>query len=173
MKKSIVFVLIILSIAACRQKEEPKPQSLSQDQIRLQNELLMLQETVKKDPGNVNAWVNLGNILMDASRFDGAIEAYQKALALAPKNVDVRVDMGICYRNSGKPDIAVKEFRKAIEINPSHINAHKNLAVVLAYDFKENTQAIKEFEKSLQLAPNAPDAERIRQEIQKLKALPK
>jgi len=93
----------------------------------------------------------------------------QEAVRADPKNVDVRVDMGTCYRNSGKPDLAVKEFRKALEINPNHAFGHLNLAIVLAGDFKDKAQAIKEFEKYLQVAPNAQNAEQIRQEIQKLK----
>ena len=123
-----------------------------------------------KDPHNGKAWIRLGNLLMDTNRFGEAIDSYQKALDIDPGNVDVRVDMGVCYRNTGKPEIAVKEFRKAIEINPSHVNAHKNLAIVLAYDLHDSAGAAKEFEKSLQLEPNAPDAARIKNEIQKLRA---
>lgn len=112
----------------------------------------------------------MGNILMDTSRCNEAIDAYQKALDIDPRNVDVRVDMGTCYRNSGRPDIAVKEFRKALEIHPNHALGHLNLGVVLAYDFKDREQAVKEFEKYLQLQPNAPNEAQVRQEIQNLKA---
>lgn len=171
MKKIIVFVLFGLIVAACQQqKEEPKssPQ-LPSGPILAQDTLKLAQEAVRADPKNVNAWIQLGNMLMDTSRFNEAVDAYQKALEIDPKNVDVRVDMGTCYRNSGKPDIAVKEFRKALEINPNHPYGHLNLAVVLAGDFKDKAQAIKEFEKYLQVAPNAPNAEQVRQEIQKLK----
>ena len=171
MKKIIVAGLLFIIIAACQQKEEPKSQSpLPSGSLQTQEELKLLQEAVRSNPGNVNAWIKLGNTLMDSSRYNEAIDAYQKALDMNPKNVDVRVDMGVCYRNAGKPDIAVKEFRKAIEVNQNHVMAHKNLAIVLAYDFRDNTQAIKEFERALELAPNAPDAGRIREEIQKLKA---
>jgi len=171
MKRFIVFVLMLLVTVACQQKEEPRPQyQFPTGQIQGQDDLKLLQEAVKTDPGNVNAWIKMGNILMDTSRFGEAIDAYQKALDLDPKNVDVRVDMGTCYRNIGKPDIAVKEFRKAIGINPNHLYAHKNLGVVLVDDFKDVAQGAKELEKYVQLAPNAPDAEQVRQQIQKLKA---
>lgn len=171
MKKILILTVITLLFAACQQKEEPKPQyQFPVGPIQAQDDVKMLQEVVKTDPKNVNAWIKLGNIFMDTSRFNEAIEAYQKALELDPKNVDVRVDMGTCYRNSGRSDMAVKEYRKALEIDPRHINGHKNLGVVLAFDLKDNAQAVREFEKALELAPNAPDAERIKQEIQRLKA---
>ncbi len=171
MKKIIVAGLLFITIAACQQKQEPKSQSpLPSGSVQTQEELKLLQEAVRSDPANVTAWIKLGNTLMDSSRYNEAIDAYQRALDIDPKNVDVRVDMGVCYRNAGKPDVAAKEFRKAIEINPDHVMAHKNLGIVLAYDFRNNAQTIKEFEKSLQLAPNAPDTGRIREEIQGLKA---
>ena len=172
MKKLLTYLMIALTISACQQKEEPKPQTqLPLAPLQMQEDIKMIQEVAKNDPGNVNAWIKLGNTLMDAARFNEAVDAYQKALEIGPRNVDVRVDMGTCYRNSGKPDMAVKEFKKALEVNPNHVNGHKNLAVVLAYDLRDKAQAIKEFEKTLQLAPNDPDAEQLKQEIQKLKSV--
>lgn len=172
MKKILVAVMVILSVAACKQKEEPKGQfstgpAVSQDDTKL------LEDFVKKEPGNVEAWIKYGNALMDTKRFNEAVGAYEKALAIDPKNVDVRVDMGTCYRNIGKPDEAVKEYRKAIEIDPGHIMVHRNLGVVLADDLHNSAQAVKEFEKYLELAPNDPDAAQIRNLIQQLKTAKK
>lgn len=174
MKKIIVAVMVILMAAACKQKEEPKGQyqfpsgpALSQDDTRL------LEDLVKKDPGNVDAWIRLGNTLMDTKRFNEAIDAYQKVLAINPKNIDVRVDMGTCYRNIGKPDLAAKEYRKAIEMDPGHVNAHMNLGIVLAYDLQDKAQAVKEFEKVLELDPNGPASAQIRPIVQQLKSAKK
>lgn len=171
MKRVMILVVLALMTVACQQKEQPKSQPQApMGQMQPQHDPKILQDIVQKDPGNLKAWIELGNIQMDAGRFTEAIDAYQKALALDPNNVDVRVDMGTCYRNTGKPDIALKEFRKAVEINPNHAMSHRNMGVVLAADVKDIPQAIKEFEKYLQLAPSAPDADSIRQEIQRLKA---
>ena len=182
MKKLFVLILLsIFSLFGCQQKDDSKPQfqppvgqpgqGLSgSGPIQGFDKVKMLQDVVAKDPKNMNAWIELGNILMDSKRFAEAVEPYQKALAIDPKNVDVRVDMGTCMRESGKPDMAVKEYSKALEYNPNHINANKNMAVVLLYDLKDTKQAVKYFEKALSLAPNAPDAGAIRAEIEKLKA---
>jgi len=172
MKKLFIACLAaFLFLANCQKKEEPKVQTpLASGPIQAQNEIGLLQEAVRQDPKNVNAWMNLGNILMDTSRFQEAIDAYQKALELDPRNADVMVDMGTCYKNIGKPDRAAEEFRKAIKINPSHLYAHRNLGVVLANDIGDKKQAIKEFEEYLRLSPNTPDTQRIRQEVVRLKA---
>ncbi len=169
MKKIIVAVMVILLAAACKQKEEPKVQFPSGPVVS-QDETKLLEEFVKKEPGNVDAWIKYGNALMDTKRYNDAIGAYQKALAMNSKNVDVRVDMGTCYRYSGRPDEAVSEYKKALEIDPRHLQAHKNLGIVLAYDLHDKVQAIKEFEKYLEFAPHAEDAGQVRQTIQELKA---
>jgi len=57
-----------------------------------------------------------------------------------------------------------------MKIDPRHAMAHLNAGVVLAFDLGRKAEAVKEFEKYLELAPNAPNAADIRQEIQKLKA---
>jgi cytochrome c-type biogenesis protein CcmH/NrfG len=174
MKKILYLVLLSLVITGCQQQKEasqPNPQSPA-GQMRAQETVRLAQEAVRTDPKNVKAWIELGNIQMDMSRFNEAIDAYQKALELDPKNLDVRVDMGTCYKNSGKPDIALKEYKKALEINPAHPNGHLNMAVVLAFDMHDKVQAIKEFERYLELVPNAPNAGQVREEIRKLKTSP-
>jgi cytochrome c-type biogenesis protein CcmH/NrfG len=169
----IACITFLLLFSNCQKKEEPKVQpQFPAGPVQGQNEIPLLQDLVRKDPKNVSAWIKLGNVLMDTYRFNEAIAAYQNALELDPKNVDVRVDMATCYRNIGNPQKAVEEFRKAITINPDHLNAHRNLGVVLAFDLGDKKQAAKEWEEYLRLAPNAPDANQLRQEIAKLKASP-
>ncbi len=171
MKKIIIAVMVVLSAVACKQKEEPKGQyQFPAGALQAQDDTKLLEDLVKKDPGNVEAWIKLGNILMDTRRFNEAIDAYQKALAINPKNIDVIVDMGTCFRNSGKPDLAVKEYRKALEMDPRHLNAHMNLGIVLAYDLHDTAQASKEFEKVLEIDPNGPNSAQARSVLQQLRA---
>ncbi len=158
MKKLLLAgAFLVFAIAGCQQKEEPKPQyqfpTAPVVNVQSGEQEKMLREVIAKDPKNVNAWVSLGNMMMDTSRFSEAVEAYQKALDIDPKNVDVRVDMGTCYRNLRKPDMAVKEYRKALELNPQHLFALKNMGIVLAYDLRDADQAVKAFEMALCNSP--------------------
>ncbi len=173
-KRVLVMALILIAATGCtRQRQEPKGRAgypggaaavVSPEEIRL------LEQAAKQSPKNAAAWIAFGNALMDSNRFGEAADAYQKALALDPKNVDVRVDRGTCLKNSGRPQQAVEEYRKAIRLNPNHVYAHRNMGVVLAFDLNEKKEAAREFEKYLELAPNAPDAGEIRQMVQKLKS---
>jgi cytochrome c-type biogenesis protein CcmH/NrfG len=177
MKKMIAVVLLAFAVVACKQKEEPKsgapwpgpPVQTMPGNTMAQERII--KDVLAKDPKNLNAWIQLGNMMMDASRFSEAVDAYAKALELDPKNVDVRVDMGTCLRNSGKPDLAIKEYKRAIEINPNHAYAHINMGVVLANDKKDYKAAVVELEKGLSLNPNVANAQAIRQEIARLKTL--
>jgi len=172
MKRTVIAALIAISlVAACKNKEEPTgPQQQGQGNLmQSMEEVKFLQDLVRREPGNLDGWIKLGNVLMDNSRFGEAADAYEKALAIDPKNPDVRVDLGTCYRNSKNPLKAVEEYRKAIATNPNHVNAHKNLGVALAYDLNETSQAIAEFEKALALAPTATDAQQLRMTIAQLK----
>lgn len=177
----MISCIVLFAFSGCQQKDDSKPQfqppvgqtgqgAVGSGPIQGFDKVKLLQEAVAKDPKNTNAWIELGNILMDTKRYAEAVESYGKALVLDPKNVDVRVDMGTCLKQSGNPDMAIKEYKTALEINPNHLNANKNMAVVFAYDLKDNRQAVKYFEKALALAPNDPDAGAIRAEIEKLKA---
>lgn len=174
--KNILFacLLVMVVLTGCKKPEESKsnvPFAGGGTMMPSQDETRRLEQIAKQAPKNTEAWIALGNNLMDASRFGEAVDAYQKALALDSKNVDVRVDMGTCYRGMGKPEKAMEEYKKAIKINPNHVNAHRNMGVVLAFDLRRNKDAIKEFEKYLELAPNAPDAPQIRQTVGELKTM--
>lgn len=139
------------------------PQGGMADKIR------MAQEALKVDPKNVNMLIELGNLMMDGSRFAEAADAYEKALAINPANADVRVDMGTCFRNSGNPKRAVEEYNKAITYQPNHANARLNLGVVLAFDLKDTAAAVKVWEEFLKLAPGHQMAPQIQQEIANMK----
>ena len=171
MKKlaSALIILLVMTGAGCKQKKEEKSQLTYTPPVAPSNmEVDRLKQAAAASPKNATAWIELGNVLMDTQRFKEAVEAYEKALALDPKNVPVRVDLGTCYRGMREFNKAVEEYRKAAKIDPNFPNAHRNMGVVLAYDLHQNKEAIKEFQKYLEVAPAAPDAAEIRQSIQQL-----
>ena len=175
MKKlmSIMTVLVfVVNVYGCQQKKEEKSQlAYTPPAAPSPLEINQLEQAAKVSPRSKDAWINLGNALMDAQQYGEAVKAYQKALVLDPKNVSVRVDMGTCYRGTGKFDKAVEEYRKALKIDPNFPNGHRNLAVVLSSDLRQNKEAVREFQKYLELMPDAPDADSIRRTIQQLSAV--
>jgi len=167
-------IIVVLAVAigafGCQQRKEEQAPATYAPPVQPQADISQFERAAKASPQNKEGWINLGNVLMDSQRYGEAVDAYQKALELDPKNLPVLVDMGTCYRGIGKFDKAVEAYRKALSINPNFPNAHRNLGVVLANDLHDNKKAIPEFQKYLDLAPNAPDAGTIRETIQMLSA---
>jgi tetratricopeptide (TPR) repeat protein len=175
----VVALLIVAVFAGCKQQQTQwgsgqagqRPVVAPPPMIKSPEEIRQLESLTQANPKNANAWIALGNAQMDAQRYAEAIISYQRALDLDPKNVDIRVDMGTCYRGIGQSERAIEEYQKAIKINPRHPNAYLNSGVVYAYDLNRPKDALKSFERYLEVFPQAPNAEGIREEIRKLKAL--
>ena len=170
----ISIILTALMTAGCQQEQDSSiPQGNVPISIDIDKEVNFLRSVVKEDPGNVNAYIRMGNIFMDAKRFPEAIDAYLKALKLDPGNVNVRADLGLCYRYAGRSNLALKQYKIVIQKDPLHLNAHINMGAVLAYDFNDYEAGAKMFEKYLKLAPGAPDTVKIQNEITRLRSLKK
>jgi cytochrome c-type biogenesis protein CcmH/NrfG len=133
-------------------------------------EIREVNQIVQKDPNNRPAWVRLGNMYFDSQQYMDAIQAYTKALELNPKDPDVITDRGIMYRAVGDFPKAASEFRRAAEMDPKHFNSLMNLGVVLRYDQNDVEGAIKAWQGYLDRNPPAEEADRIRKELETLKA---
>ncbi|RPJ05152.1 MAG: tetratricopeptide repeat protein [Deltaproteobacteria bacterium] len=130
-----------------------------------------LKEIVKKDPKNLSAWVELGNLYFDTNQPQEAIKAYTEYLKLKPDSADVRTDLGIMYRNTGETDKAIEEFKKAAQIDPKHINSRYNLGLVLLHDKRDMKAAIKAWEDYLKVDPNSERAQRLKAQLEKMKKM--
>lgn len=175
MKRTImvtVACLCALGAVGCKQEQKQPQMNYTGEPMQTAMpstlQIDQLQQAAQAAPKNTQVWIDLGNALMDGRRFGEAVDAYGKSLSLDPKNVNVLVDQGTCYRGIGKFDQAVEQYRKALKIDPNFPNAHRNLAVVLAYDLHNKNEGLKEFRKYLEILPNAPDAGQVRQSIQDL-----
>lgn len=133
-------------------------------------EVRELSQIVEKDPRNRAAWVRLGNLYFDSERHMEAIQAYTKALELKPDDPDVITDRAIMYRAIGDSQQAASEFRRASSMDPRHLNALLNLGVVLRYDLNDVEGAMKAWQGYLERNPPPEMAERIRQDLEVLKA---
>jgi len=142
------------------------------DPVEVASKIQTLKEIVKKDPKNLPAWAELGNLYFDTDQPNEAIEAYSQYLAVKPDNPDVRTDMGIMYRKLGQFDKAIEEFRKAAQNDPKHVNSRYNIGLVLLHDKQDIKGAIKAWEEYLKVDPNSERAKRIRAQIEKMKAMP-
>ena len=150
----------------------PAPAPPGIDSFEAASKIQTLKEIVKKDPKNLAAWVELGNLYFDTNQSKEAIEAYSQYLVSKPGNPDVRTDMGIMFRSLGQFDRAIEEFRKAAQSDPKHANSRYNIGLVLLHDKQDIKGAVKAWEEYLKVDPNSERAQRIRAQIEKMKAMP-
>jgi cytochrome c-type biogenesis protein CcmH/NrfG len=148
----------------------PAPQGPSHTEVA--SKAKTLKELLKKDPKNLSALAELGNLYFDSDQPKEAIEAYRQYLAIKPGNADVRTDMGIMYRKLGQFDKAIEEFKQAGQFDPKHVHSRYNIGIVLLHDKGDIKAAVKAWEDYLRVDPNSERAQRIRTQIEKLKSMP-
>ena len=145
----------------------PPPAVVNYDQ-----KIATLEGIVAKEPGNRNAWAQLGHNYFDSKQPMKAIDAYQQALDLDDKDPNILTDQGVMFRRVGWYDKAIGNFIKASELDPTHQQSLYNLGIVYRYDLNDFKKALAAWEKLLAINPSAPGADQIRQEINFLKNHP-
>jgi cytochrome c-type biogenesis protein CcmH/NrfG len=152
------------------QKEEPHDHP--DPSMELSAKIAELEQYLKNNPDNAEAWTNLGNLFYDSDQPQNAIDAYEKSLAIEPDRAGVMTDLGTMYRRNNEPKKAIEIFDKAIAVDPSFETARFNKGVVLLHDLNDLEGCIKEWEALVELNPMAvaPNGESVDAIIQKLKS---
>lgn len=122
---------------------------------QMQSIIERLKGAVQQNPGDLDAWIQLGNAYFDSDQYEPSIEAYQKALLIDPNNANVWTDMGIMYRLAKKPQDAVKAFDNAAEADPRHETCRINKGIVLMHDLNDPVGAIQAWETAMEINPLA------------------
>jgi Flp pilus assembly protein TadD len=86
-----------------------------------------LKPTGDVDDGRARAWLSLANLL-EASKPDEAIEAYQRAAALAPKDQEPHLAAGALLEKASRFADAEQEYKQALAIDPGSSEALTGLA---------------------------------------------
>ncbi len=165
-----VLALVMLFPAGCRKKEAPQPVGEGETiNLNALSQIENYKEILKKDPNNLQALINIGNLYFDTRQDLLAIEHYRKALALDPRNVNVRTDLAVSYRRTGDPDKAVEELKKAISMDPRHAQSRYNLGIILIHDKKDVEGGIRAWEALLENVPNYPYRDSLKSEIARMR----
>jgi cytochrome c-type biogenesis protein CcmH/NrfG len=128
-----------------------------------------LRNILAKDPANVQASIQLGNMLYDAGRYGEAIVHYQKAFEGDPKNVNVSTDLGTALWYSGRPDDAIAQFNKSLAVDPTHPQTLFNLGIVKRDGKQDAAGAIQAWEKLLATNPSYTERDKVQQLLDQLR----
>ncbi|RUS90441.1 hypothetical protein EGW08_001782 [Elysia chlorotica] len=97
---------------------------------------------------NAKLFNNVGHALEKVSKFDEALDYFEKAASVQPDDIGAHINVGRTYMNLNRSSPAEKAYRKAIglfppiikgksyqaRIAPSHLNAYLNLANLASKD---------------------------------------
>ena len=133
------------------------------------DELRALEALASREPRNIEARVQLGNVLMDGHRYDDAARWYREALTINPEQRNVLVDLGACLVNGGKASEGLAEFDRALVMEPAHRNAAFNRGVALI-ELGRKKEAADAWEALVARFPSDPQLQALRSRIAELRA---
>lgn len=111
-----------------------------------------------REPGNIDAWTTLGNLLRNTENYGEAVKAYDKAVELAKaegRDVwSVHYYRGIALERLKQWDKAEADFRKALALSPNEPSVLNYLGYSLIDMNMKLDEAIGMVKKAVELRPN-------------------
>ncbi|RPJ61078.1 MAG: tetratricopeptide repeat protein [Acidobacteria bacterium] len=150
-----------VTVTPAAQAPAAAPQAGLVDERQLQ----ALRDILARDPKNLQATMQLGNMLYDAGRYAEAVPAYQQAFALDPTNINVSTDLGTALWYSGQADAALAQYEKSLAIDPTHAQTLFNQGIVRHDGKLDHAKALQSWEKLLASNPDYPDRAKVQQLI--------
>lgn len=149
----IGYFLAVVILQGKAAKDTVKPGFQSTIENELEKFVGQKREELAKNPGNIQARIDLANMLFDLGRDREAAEQYVLALGKQPDNLNILSDLGVCYRRMKEPKKAVEYFNKVVEKDPQHMVAWYNIAVTSFYDLKDIKTARNALYKAMKIDP--------------------
>ena len=127
------------------------------------------QGALKIDPENFPALINRGIANFMMKRYGESVPLLRKALKKDEQSAVGHYFLGQALANLGLFDDAEKELVSALQLGKEEMKeAHRILAII--YSSKgAKSKAADELEAYLKLAPNTPDAEKLKEQVRKLR----
>lgn len=86
-----------------------------------------LEATVAAQPGNAEAWFQLGKLSIDQGDYTAAVVPLQRALGINDQHIEARYRLGLVERRNGNVAGAVEALERVLAAVPGHVGALLNL----------------------------------------------
>ena len=107
---------------------------------------------INADPNYIDAYLNLGNLLLFIDATQEAFACYNQAHALAPARVDVSNNLGVLLRVLGRAEESERLLQQVIEGRPDWGEGFYNLANTMVVRGKTDA-AVDHFRRAIELTP--------------------
>ncbi|HIG17529.1 MAG TPA: tetratricopeptide repeat protein, partial [Candidatus Handelsmanbacteria bacterium] len=126
---TICLVVSVWFFAGCTMLDPPEETTV-QLRERLQQEEMSYRQKIQQDPQDATPHIELGDVLLEQSRFDEALTAYGAALDLDPNQASAFLGMGNVLFCRGDSERAIAAYQRSIAIDPENVDAYRKLADV-------------------------------------------
>lgn len=113
-------------------------------------------QVIAANPGNADAYYNLGTLKLGQNDFTQARQYLEQTLRLKPNYPEAWNNLGMMAAQLGDSDEAIRDFQKSLEQRPDYATALLNLGNVYRrrQDF---ANAQKCFDQAIQIQPDNPE----------------
>jgi tetratricopeptide (TPR) repeat protein len=145
--------------------EQPSPADLTQAESAIEKKdyagaEALLKKVVDRDPGNYQAWFDLGFVCHAEGRGDDSIAAYRKSVTAKPDVFESNLNLGLMLARAGQPDAeqflrAATTLKPTAEADEGHARAWLGLAHAL--ESSKPDEALEAYRQAAVLRPKNPD----------------
>jgi serine/threonine protein kinase len=114
-------------------------------------------------PSLVTAWGTRADSEMQAKEWDAAIADYTHTLELTPGAAKPHFGRGSCFAAKGNLRLAVVDYDRALELDPNLLDVLFERGRIRKEKLDDPEGALADFERFLEIAPNEPDAPKVRE----------
>ncbi|CAN5752114.1 tetratricopeptide repeat protein [soil metagenome] len=119
-----------------------------------------LRQTVTREPGNLHAWIDLGNALLQENKFDEAQKGFLEAVGLDYRSGDAHFGLGLAEYGRGDYPAALFQFNEVTRLYPERFDGHFNRGVTLA-KLRRHDEAVEAFGTALQNTEEVSSGEQV------------
>ena len=123
-----------------------------------------LTSALELDPSQKRGWTDLSSLRLEADDLEGAVAALEKAASFGYESVSHYYSVGARFFKEESYDRAISYFEKVLEIDKNHSRAVRSMAASLE-ESGNSSASIAQWKRYLELAPDADDADSVRQRI--------
>jgi len=121
---------------------------------------LLLRKVVVADPGNFQAWFDLGFVYNGLGNAPESVAAYRKSVAAKPDVFESNLNLGLMLAKTGQPDAeqflrAATMLRPTASVDEGRARAWLSLAHVL--ETSKPDEAIEAYKQAAALEPQSPE----------------
>jgi tetratricopeptide (TPR) repeat protein/SAM-dependent methyltransferase len=100
-------------------------------QVRLQEAIDAYCHAITLKPDFVDAYINLGSVVLSLGQREEAMALYRQAIAISPENAMAHGNLGKALQDNGQLDEAIDMYRAAIALQPDNANVFMNYGAAL------------------------------------------